>query len=84
VRQLEHILGSSGEPHLIDDLGGHQVLKGRVNAQRFEQVRAEPRANDRCCAQRAFRFRVEAVDASGDGCLQGGWHANFGDIGHRM
>jgi hypothetical protein len=35
---VERILGSSGGYDLIDQLAPQQVLQGRINAQRFQQV----------------------------------------------
>ena len=59
-RMVEHILGLAGEPDLIDELGRHQVVNDRFDAQHGQQVQAEPRADHRRRAQRAFRLRVEA------------------------
>ena len=41
-RMIEHKLGLSGEPDLIDELACHQVLEHRIDRQRFQQVEAEP------------------------------------------
>ena len=78
---MEHILGLSGEGDLIDELAAHQVLKDRINAEGFEEAPAEPRTDDSRCAQCALGRRVKPVDAGGDGRLQGGWHADLGNIG---
>ena len=59
-RMVEHILGLSGEPDLIDELGRHQVSNDRFDPQHGQQVEVEPRPDDRRRAQRAFRFWVEA------------------------
>ena len=82
-RMVEHVLGLSGEPDLIDELGRHQVINDRFDAQRGQQVEAEPRADHRRRAQRAFGFRVEPVDARGDGRLQRGRHTHLGSLCRR-
>jgi hypothetical protein len=74
---VEPILGSAGKPDLIDEFGGHQVSNRRFNPKRSQQVQAKPRADDRCRAQRAFGFRIESIDARGDGGLQRGRHAHL-------
>ena len=79
-RMVEHILGLSGEPDLIDELGRHQVGNDRFDAQLGQQVEAEPRPDDRRRAQRAFRFRVEPIDARGDGRLQRGRHTHLSNL----
>jgi len=33
---VEHVLGLSGKPDLIDQLAPHQVLQDRINPQRFQ------------------------------------------------
>jgi len=58
-------------------------LQDRINPERFEQASVEPRADHRRCAQCALGFRVEAVDAGGDGRLQRGWHADLSSLRRR-
>ena len=48
-----------------------------------QQVEVEPRANDRRRAQRALGFRVEPVDARGDGRLQRDRHAHLSNLCRR-
>ena len=81
---VKHILGLSGERDLIDELAAHQIVQNRINAQRFQQVPAELRADDRCCALGALGRWGKPVDAGGDGCLQGGGHTDLANIGGRF
>ena len=82
-RMVEHILGLPGEPDLIDEFGRDQVVNDRFDAQRGQQVEAEPRADHRRRAQRAFGFRVEPIDARGDGRLQRGGHTHLSSLCRR-
>ena len=41
-RMIEHKLGLSGEPDLIDELACHQVLEHRIDRQRFNKLRLSP------------------------------------------
>ena len=61
-----------------------QVVEGRFDPQRGQQVEAEPRADDRGRAQGAFGFRVEPIDARGDGRLQRGRHTDLSNLGGRL
>ena len=82
-RVVEHILGLAGELDLIDELRRHQVVNDRLDAQHGQQVKAEPRADDRRRAQRAFRFWSKPIDARGDGRLQRGRHTHLSNLCRR-
>ncbi len=79
-RVVKHILGLAAEPHLIDELGGHQVINVRLDAQPGDQFSCETHADNCCSAQRTFGPGVEAVDARSDGRLQGGRNSNLSRI----
>src|SRR5271157_1014900 len=76
----KRVFGVRGEPDLIDELGGDQLVDNRVDVEAGQQVAAEARPDDRCGRERVFVRRAEPVDAGGDGRLQGGRHADVGDI----
>ena len=82
-RMVEHILGLLCEPDLIDELGRQQVRDRRFDPEHLKQAEAEPRADDRRCAQCAFCFRAQSVDAGGDGRLQRGRHTHLGTVCRR-
>ena len=63
---VEHIFRIPGELDLIDELGGHQIGNLGFDAEPRQQIHAEPRADNRRGAQRAFRLRVQPIDARGD------------------
>ena len=69
-RMVKHVLGLSREPDLIDELGCHQFVNDWLDAQCGDQFSCESRADHRCRAQRAFRVRVQPIDARGDRRLQ--------------
>ena len=60
-----------------------QVGNDRFDAECGQQVDAKAGADDRRRAQRAFGFRVEPIDARGDGRLQRGRHIHLSTLGRR-
>jgi len=79
-RIVKHILRMPGERHLVDELGRQQVGNDRFDVKRRQQVCAESRAHHRRGAQRAFRLRVESVDARCDRRLQRGRNTYVGGL----
>ncbi len=79
-RVVEGVLGTRGEPHLIDQLRADQLIEHRIDAQRSEQLRVKAGSDHRRRVQRPPRWRVQPVDARLDGRLHGGRHGQLGGI----
>ena len=77
---VERILSLPGEPHLIDERGRQKSRREQVQCPPRSVGQAEPRADHRCCVQRLLGFRIEPVDARGDGRLQRGGNTDLGQI----
>ena len=76
-RVMEGVFRSRREFDLIDELRLDQRLKNGSYLQSVQQITSKPGTDDRCSAQRAFRHRIEAIDARGDRRLQGSGHAHI-------
>ena len=72
---VEHILGLSGEPDLIDELGRHQVINDRFDAQHGQQVEVEAEPTTAAALNVRFAFGRKPSKTRGDGRLQA-WQAH--------
>ena len=77
---VEGVLGTCGEPHLIDQLRTEQLVDNRIDPQRGQQLRVEAGSDHRRRGQRPFGRDAQPVDARPDGGLHRGRHVELGDI----
>src|ERR1700754_1050017 len=68
------------QPDSVNESGIDELRDGRAIGQTLQQVYTESQTDHRRGAQELLGHAVEPVDAGGDGGLQGGWHADLGDL----
>ena len=77
---VEGVLGTRGEPHLIDQLGTEQLVENRIDLKGGEQLGPEAGSDHRGGIQCPPCRGGQPVDARRDGRLHRRRHSQFGKI----